>query len=196
MSETLETPGVKNSSYWQRFERLLLILTFFCTLVATVYSVRTSQKAIDQASSALRPWIAIQGIDTFFEEDHMETRFKIMNIGQIPAYMIMEIEGHYENKKLPQIHPQSQTHPSVIMPGQTIWGKGVVVEGETYQNILEKELSGELVQSIRVSYSSKKERPSSYFSYQKIVFDVSDLPRDIINSQHLGLWDLVDGDFK
>ena len=83
-----------------------------------------------------------------------------------------------------------------IMPGQTIWKPGVFVEGELYRRILSGDFDGELTQWLRVSYGTSKEGPTDYFTYQEIAFDISDMPSDLKDTPHPGIWNVVDMDFK
>ena len=73
----------RNVSTWCRIERLLLILTFFFTAVATIYSVRLAKKTLIQVENELRPWIIIPQVESYFKADRMETKFQIRNIGKM-----------------------------------------------------------------------------------------------------------------
>lgn len=70
------------------------------------------------------------------------------------------------------------------------------VEGELYRRILSGDFDGELTQWLRVSYGTSKEGPTDYFTYQEIAFDISDMPSDLKDTPHPGIWNVVDMDFK
>lgn len=88
------------SLYWDRAERILLLVTFLCTVIGTSYSVSTARRALQESQLSLRPWVAIPDVDTFFKGDRMETRFRVVNIGKVPAYVTWELEGQYNGKRI------------------------------------------------------------------------------------------------
>jgi hypothetical protein len=197
-------PGDQESQRWDRVERIwirverfMLILTFFCTVAATIYSAKTADKALQESQLSLRPWVTVPEVETTFKDDQMKTRFRVVNIGKVPAYFTYEQEGECNGKKM--TIPKDKQLPLygvAIMPEQTIWIVGAVVEGESYQKILSGDFDGELTQWLRVSYGTSKEDPTDYFTYQRIVFDISDMPSDLKDAPHLGIWDIVDTDFR
>lgn len=186
----------KPSSFWQCLERLILISTFILTVVGTGYSVRTAQQALIQSSIDLRPWISTPKVETYFKSDRLETRFEITNIGKIPAYVIVEVNGYENGNPIKQIQPDQTEHFFSMMPGQKIYCVGLGMKGESYNNILTKQFDDEIIQSITIKYGTSRNDTEKYWTYSKIKFDVKDLPLQPQQDSSAGVWDIIESDFK
>ncbi|KPL23803.1 MAG: hypothetical protein AMJ75_05390 [Phycisphaerae bacterium SM1_79] len=180
---------------WSGIERALLVLTFICTASATLYSVRTARRALEQASIELRPWISVTRLETFREPDHLETRFEILNIGKTPAYLDIESHAYRDGNAVPQSGEEQRERLNVIMPGQKIYYKGFGRKGELYESLLKGVFEEQVTQSITVKYDTNKENVKRYRTYLKLRFDASDLSDSIKGGSEFGAWDIVEGDF-
>jgi hypothetical protein len=186
----------KPSSFWQRVERFILICTFIFALTGTLYSVLTAQKALEQYSIDLRPWISTPKVETYFKPDRLETRFEITNIGKVPAYMTVEACAHRNGNLVKQKQPNQMGQTFSIMPGQKIYFVGFGMKGDTYEKLLNHQFEEEVTQSIDIKYDTNKNDTKRYWTYSKIKFDIKDLPPQLQNSQAVGVWDIVESDFK
>jgi hypothetical protein len=180
---------------WQLLERWILILTFICTLAATIYSVQTSRTALQQASNIMRPWITIEGINTLCSENGMGTKYVIKNIGTMPAYVVMKREAYQNGKQIADITSPTVSR-LVMMPNQVIYENGIIMFGDTYQMILKKVSVGEITQSIKINYGISRDKTDEYFIYQKLKFDQKEFPEDIKNTKRAGIWNIEESDFK
>ena len=178
---------------WDKFERLLLILTFICTAIATSYAVYTSTKAIKLSSIDLRPWIVIEKINVDVSHKDIKTKFQVSNIGKIPAYVLFRIEAFLNGKP---IKDRDIEYTIALMPGQIIHQPGLTITGQIYKQIIKRKFADELIQSIRVNYGSVKEKPHEYFVFQKVKFDQNDFPRQMKDYARSGVWDIIESDFK
>ena len=183
------------SAGWTKIERALLISTFICTLVVTVYSVRTSRRALEQLDYALRPWISIPSVHTYFESDRMETKFEIVNIGQLPAYVKVQGHGFLDGERIGFADSHKPDTVSVLLPGQRIWYAGMGVKGDTYDRIAQGNTFQSIMQEIQVDYGTERTKMDLY-TRQKIRFDNKDLPKIKKNTDRPGLWDVIDANFK
>jgi len=164
--------------------------------MATVYSVRTARRALQLAENELRPWVIVPKVNTHFKPDHIETRFSVVNIGKIPAYTICEADAHRNGKAVKRIGSQTPKGPIAIMPGQTIFYTGFGLKGESYQRLLQRDFTDEIVQSLRVKYGTSKRDIEKYWTYVKVRFDVNDLPDNLEEVEPAGIWDIVETDFR
>lgn len=190
-----DTAKRRKSLVWSRAERSLLVLTFLCTLIATVYSVRTARRALKQSEYALRPWISIPSVQTYFESDIMDTKFEIVNVGQLPAYVKTCVYGSLNGEKS---NPDLSSNPDtvyILLPGQRIWRAGLSVRGKTYERIKQGDTSLNVTQNIHVDYGTSR-NSLDHFTRHTIRLDIDDLPEIAANTNRPGLWDIEDGDFE
>lgn len=180
----------------QRIERLLLILTFICVAIGTVYSVLTSKSALNVASNELRPWIIVPRVESILGIDHLETRFEISNIGKTPAFVIVEATATINEKPVKHLSKKNADMQLVIMPGQKIFYKAFRMKGKAYRKFVNKKTDDEIMQSISVKYGISKKDTDRFWTYYKIKFDKSDLPYKPLGTYYVGIWDIVDSDFK
>ena len=187
-------PQDGKSRRWARVERILLILTFLCVCIGTVYSVRTARRALEQADAALRPWIAIPEVRTHVRSGGMDTKFEITNIGQVPAYVQLDADGYLNGERVHDIDPPTET-VLPLFPGQRIWRRGMTIEGDCYKRIVQGDTSVKIVQEIRVDYGIAMNK-KDYFTRYKVGFDAKKLPKIVENTEQSGLGIRIDGDFE
>ena len=180
-----------------RLDRLLLILTFLCTAAATIYSVRTARHAIMQAKNELRPWVIVSAVDTFLKADCMESKFKIINIGKTPAYLVIENDV-FRNGELVKYPSEMPKVPISIMPGQTIWHSGFGLKGDTYKKLRQdkKSFGDEIIQSLRLKYGRDKNDVGTFWTCFKVEFDGNDIPDDPQSGSGIGIWNILETDFE
>jgi hypothetical protein len=181
---------------WQCVERLILMFTFILTAIGTVYSVQTARQALIQSSIDLRPWIAVSKVNTYLKPDRLETRFEITNIGKTPAYVIVECDAYRNGDSVKQQNPEQGTNGDSILPGQKFLYEGFGMKGDTYQNLLNGLFKEDIVQSIKVKYSRNKSDDEEFWTYIKVRFDIKDLPHQPQDDPVVGLWNIVESDFK
>jgi len=150
-------------SKWENYERLLLILTFICTVLSTSYAIFTSNKALHQASIALRPWVIIEKTVTDLYDDGMVIRFKVSNIGDIPTYVTYKTDATLNGIIISNKNDNEDDIIISLMPEQTAYPHSLTIKGEIYQQIMKKEFKGELIQSIRINYGTDKNKINDYF---------------------------------
>jgi len=185
---------------WKNIERMILIATFLCTTIATIYSIRTASRALDQMSKDLRPWISVPDIDTFFYSDGLETKFQVQNIGKVPAFINIECNAEKDGRpiEVPLKSGDFSAHPNVLMPGQMVRFVALVMKGEIYQGIKKKHLKPEIYQTIRVKYGVDKETIGKYHTYLKVKFQPEKIPTsfNVGEIPGFGLWSFEESDFK
>ena len=183
-------------SIWVFIERILLILTFIGAIVGTVYSVRTSQKALKQASIELRPWILIRKINSVWDDEKIKSSFQVTNIGKIPAYVSFEVKSFLNDEPSQLESPAQPPKVRALMPNQTEFPVGLIIKNEYYKKAMNKELDVKIFQSIKVNYGTSKETVGEYYVYKKLEFDQYDLPKKIQSLEQSGIWNLIDCDFR
>lgn len=188
--------GNYSQNCWLRFERVILILTFFCTLAGTMYAVLTSNKALKISSNELRPWISIEKIDSYFHKDSIENKFVIRNIGKVPAFLNIEVQTEVDGKKM---HKEDIPEgPIVLMPGQILRKPGFAMSGDKYRKMLEGGYSPETYQNIVVYYSESKKDIKKYSVYYRVKFHTEKIPRPLLNGTYhgAGFWTFEESDFR
>lgn len=196
MSEkSVDDHGPQSHSRWSKVEHYMLLATFMCALVGTVYSVRTARRALEQSKNNLRPWITISSVNTHFKQTQMVTNSEIKNVGNVPAYIRVTCDGFLQSQKIRHKNLERQNIVAVIFPGQTIWRAGFQIEGKLYQQIVAGEEIPQLQQRIHISYGTSVDK-MPYFTSQKLEFQPQKLPRPLADIKRLGLWRIVTADFK
>jgi hypothetical protein len=67
---------------------------------------------------------------------------------------------------------------------------------KAYQNPLKGDFKETIVQSILVNYSTESDDIKKYRTYAKLRFDVNDFLDVGKGGSELGLWDMIEADFK
>ena len=150
---------------------------------------------IEESENAPRPWVSIPTVQTYFHADCMDTKFEITNIGQLPAYVEVQVEAYLDGERIDNVDTSKQSGAIAILPGQLIRQEGLGFEGESYKRLRQGNVSQSIVQEIRVKYGIRKEE-MDFLTWQRIEFDVDDLPKIVENTNRPGLWNLIDGGFK
>jgi hypothetical protein len=130
----------------------------------------------------------------YFQSGQMDTKFQIINVGLLPAYIQIHVVAQANGKTVPNVCA-SEKNVSVLIPGQRIWVTGQRINGEAYRKIPEGDTSKNFVQEIRIDYGSERNN-MEYYTWQKIQFDSTDLPKIVENTERPGLWNATDSNFK
>lgn len=183
-------------SLWEKLERFLLLLTFACTLLGTVYAIRTSRIAIQQAHESLRPWIAVQDVLTVCLSNRMDISVIIENIGSVPAFVSSERSGDVDGKSISPPLGDLHTNRNVYLPGQKITLDVANVHGDEYQRLLTGQSKSQLVTfTVTIRYGrSADDMP--YLHSKTLECEVHRIPEVLASQSYLELWRLVRSDFK
>lgn len=188
--------GQPRKTKWEHCERYLLFATFICVAISTYYAVLTSQKALEQASLAIRPWIIIEKTNTTLNDEVIETKFHITNIGKTPAYITIERKAHHNDKLTPNSGFLPIESNLVLMPTQTVFVSGITINKDAHRKMKEGGFVDDITQSIRVNYGMSEDTVDTYYTYQKVRFDHKEFSGIIKDSKQQGIWDIIESDFK
>ena len=150
-----------------------------------------------QSSNSERPMISILSIDSYLEEDSMETKFSIKNVGGKPAFTLIRGEASIDGNPIQIKNVESETQYQTIMPDQKIRYRGLTIKGTTLKMILNGTLVPEILQKINIAYGSSQEMIGEYLTFQSVKLDVVKLVKFKHGSkQSTGFWLLESSDFK
>lgn len=188
----------EENNYWIKFERFLLILTFLCTVVAIIYSIRVSNIAIEQAEIDLRPWIVISQliIKVRPNKEEFSTKFEITNIGKLPAHIKTTNQSYIDDIPLEKDINSKDVGVIVIMPNQKIYREGIILTREGYRKIIKQKIKHKVISTIHIDYGKSKERIGKYYTSMKFELDQDDIPSDVTKIKDGSLWNIIDSDFK
>jgi hypothetical protein len=191
MSQQPEERKNNSPTLWQKIERALFLLTFFCTVIGVYYSVRTATKALAQAEITLRPWIAIQNVNTHFEAADIETSIELINLGQSPAYLRVFVSASFDGQSI----PPKESPKCVLLPGQSISRDGLKLEGNLFQAFRDGPGDHHISQRIHVQYGSEK-NDLRYDSEREVALTSEQFKQILISPSRSGVWKLVEEDYK
>jgi hypothetical protein len=173
---------------------LLLATTFLCTAIATTYSVLTASKALEQARIELRPWITIPMIESYAQANEFNSKFQVLNIGKLPAYLRIEAKAFENGKPLKVL--DGKVEEIALMPNQLMRYRGLTIKNESYRKLLNSEYDAEIVQEICVYYGTQK-GVYEFFTCQKVKLDNKKVPVAFKDrDQPPGIWIIEDSEFK
>ena len=195
MPSESDKPKDVSPTCWQKTERILLLLTFFCTSIGTVYSVCTAQKALAQATVALRPWIAIPNVNTYVRSTGFDTAFELVNIGQVPAYAQVSVVGDIDGETIPQEERERESLVFVLLPGQKILRDAVKVKDQVFQEMKGARSDHRVFQHILVKYGTQK-GDLRYETVKEVELKSADFKQLLSSPERTGHWKLVGEDFK
>lgn len=182
---------------WDRFERFILVLTFLCTAIITFYSVRTASKALIQSKINLRPWVSLPKIDVIIQNDYLEIKQAVENIGNIPCFVSIDSKLNIRYNDISKELEPEEYKILVLLPGQKIY-YDYTCPNELKELIKHKSEDLDIILSVKVYYSEKKNDIGQYFTYNKSRLRVDMIPDNIINgyTYSSGIWYNLESDFK
>jgi hypothetical protein len=150
-----------------------------------------------QPKQSNRPMISILSIDTYFNEDSMETKFSLKNVGGKPAVVLIRGEASIDSNPIQVKNEKSSTQYQTIMPNQNIRYRGLTIEGDTLKMIMNGALVPDILQGINISYGSSQETIGEYYTFQRVRLDVGKLVKFKNRSRvSNGIWLLENSSFK
>jgi hypothetical protein len=150
-----------------------------------------------QSNNSERPMISIISIDSYLDEESMETKFSIKNVGGKPAFVLIKAEASIDGKPIQIKNVKSETQYQTIMPDQKIGYRGLTIKGITLKMILNGTLVPEIFQKININYGSSQETIGEYRTFQCAKLNVDKLVKFKRGSKvSNGIWLLESSDFK
>ena len=174
-------------------ERVILVGILICTIVTTVYSVRTSRTAIKVATVDLRPWLSVVNMGSVLKTDSIAIEMQIKNIGKIPAYVRVEHEG-YIDEKLVLNHFESEKF--TLMPTQLLNYSVLEIRGKTFETMKNKDFKGKLIFTIHIYYGVRKDNARAFVSYYEIELNKEEMSNLLEGKHDAQIWNIVASDFK
>lgn len=144
-----------------------------------------------------RPLLSVMSIDSYLNNESMETKYIIKNVGSKPAYILIKGEAFIDGHPVDVIDRESETHFQTVMPDQTIKYRGFFVKGNIFKLIMSGKIVPEVVQTIRISYGDTEKSVGEYYTYQKSKLDIVKLAKFKDQSKISdGLWLHKESAFK
>jgi hypothetical protein len=144
-----------------------------------------------------RPLLSVMSIDCYLNNESMETKYIIKNVGSKPAYILIKGEAFIDGHPMDVIDRESETHFQTVMPDQTIKYSGLFIKGNKFKLIMGGKIVPEIVQTIRISYGDAEKSIGEYYTYQRNKLDVAKLAKFKDQSKISdGLWLVKESNFK
>jgi len=144
----------------------------------------------------LRPWIVVEKVNVHFDDEKMISKYQIKNIGKVPAYLQLKTAVLRNNIPIEPLNPTEEDPVIAIMPTQLVRKEANRIRGEIYHKLRSKEFKEQINCSIRIVYGSSVDKSDEYFSYYKYELDKKDMPEDLNNLEGIGLWNIVESNFR
>lgn len=144
-----------------------------------------------------RPLISIISLDSYLSADSMETKFVIKNAGTKPAFILITDEAFIDGRRIEVRNRNSESGFQMIMPDQYVKYRGLVIEGKTYQTILNGQLSPTIMQNIKIDYGDTEKSIGDYYIFQSVRLDVAKLVK-FKNQSNItdGFWLIEKSNFR
>ncbi len=185
-----ESDSRKNSI---NIERVILIGILICTIVTTVYSVRTSRTAIKMATVDLRPWLSVVKMGTVLKTDLMTLRIQVENVGKVPVFWTVEHDGYVDGKPTEE-HFISRN--MTLMPRQWVYYSVVDMGPELFKAIKRNDFEGKLIFKIHIYYGVRKDNARAFDSYYEIELNKEEMSNLLEGKHDAQIWNIVASDFK
>jgi len=189
---------IDDKDKWRRLERAVLMVTFLCTVIGTIYSVRTSHLALRISANNLRPWVKVDKVRSSFNDSNLTTRFHCANIGDLPAFVEDEADIFIDGIKFKTLsHSNSSiASTSLLMPGQDQWSSGFTVKSQTAESLINGSFTGVFEIEIKIRYGTSKDN-LCYLTQHRLRFD-RDRFQKYLNESNSNdtAWYTLGGDFK
>ncbi len=144
-----------------------------------------------------RPLLSVMSIDSYLNNESMETKYIIKNVGSKPAFILIKGEAFIDGNPIDVFDKESETHFQTVMPDQIIKYRGLFIKGNKLKMIISEKIVPEIIQTIRISYSDTENSIGEYYTYQKSQLDVVKLAKFKDQSKISdGLWLLKESTFK